>query len=116
MKYYTLETQPYLLSEKLTTKSKQSLFKFRAHMVNVSKNFGGTKTCKFCNMNEMDNQEHMFNCVMMKTRCKELYNMIDVKYNDIFTNDIVKLTKLAKVCQSLIRTREILLQEIDDDN
>ena len=52
----------------------------------------------------------------MKTRCKELYNMIDVKYNDIFTNDIVKLTKLAKVCQSLIRTREILLQEIDDGN
>ena len=113
--YYRLETQPYLLSEKLSTKSKQCLFKFRTHMVNDSSNFGGTKTCKFCNMNELDNQEHMFNCVIMKLRCKELYNMIDIKYNDIFTNETSKLIKIAKVCHSLLRTREILLQETDID-
>ena len=116
LNYYRLETQPYLLNEKISKKSKHCLFKFRTHMVNVSYNFGGTQTCKFCNMDELDSQEHMFNCIIMKIRCKELYNMIDVTYNDIFTNETHKLIKIAKVCQSVIRTRELLLQETSDNN
>ena len=112
--YYSLEIQPYLLSDKLTTKSKQCFFKFRTHMVNVSYNYGGTKTCKLCNINEMDTQEHIFNCIIMKLKCKELFNMIDANYDDIFTSDIRKQTKIAKICQSVLRTRELLLQEIDN--
>ena len=111
-----LSRMTHLLNEKISKRSKQCLFKFRTHMVNVSNNFGGIQTCKFCNMDELDSQEHMFNCIIMKIWCKELYHMIDLTYNDIFTNETHKLIKIAKVCQSMIRTRELLLQEISDDN
>ena len=42
--------------------------------------------------------------------------MIDITYNDIFTNDTQKLIKIAKVCQRVLRTRELLLQEMDENN
>ena len=109
LSYYSLKIQPYLLSDKLTTKKKKCLFKFRTHMVNVSSNSGKEQLCKLCNMEEGDSQEHTFQCIVVKLKCPELFNMSTEKYDDIFGNDTPKLIKMAKVCESVIRTREILL-------
>ena len=99
LKYYSLETQPYLLSEKMTTKNKKCLFKFRTHMVNVGYDYGNKKLCTIFDMDENDNQEHTFSCIVMKFRCPELVNMMDQKYDDIFGNNTPKLIKISKICK-----------------
>ena len=78
-------------------------------MVNVGHNYGNKTSCKICNLEEDDSQEHIFDCIVLKIKCPELFNMTDEKYDDIFSQNVQKLIKVAKVCESAIKLREILL-------
>ena len=60
-------------------------------------------------LNGDDTQDHMFQCLILKLKCPELYNAYEEKYEDIFSVNITKLIKIAKLCEILIRKREVLL-------
>ena len=108
LKYYELSLQPYLTSNEITTRRKKYLFKFRTRMTNVGFNYGNKIKCPLCHI-EDDEQGHLFKCIIIKLHNKDVYNMKDEKYEDIYSMNIEKLTNISKICESAIRTRNKLI-------
>ena len=108
LRYYKLELQDYLKSDKISTKRKKILFKFRTRMVNVGHNFGNKNKCPLCKTEE-DTQKHMLECFVMKLNCPEIYHSKQT-YDDIFNLNEDILVNMAELCEKAIRTREILNQ------
>ena len=108
LKYYQLQLQPYLMSKKITTRQKKLLFRFRTIMVKVGHNYGKRTKCPLCKLKD-DTQEHLFQCVVLKLNCSELYNAQDEKYQDIFSMNQDTVIKVAKICESIVRKREEIL-------
>ena len=97
--------QPYLLSTKISTRKKKYLFLFRTRMMNVGHNYGRKVPCPLCKSENGD----MFNCVIMKISCRELFMNNETKYEDIFSPHLQKLINVAKLCESLARKRREIL-------
>ena len=74
-------------------------------MIKVGKNYGRKVTCPLCKSDNLDTQEHLFNCVVIKLSSPELFNNIDIKYEDIFSLNLQKLIKAAEICESVARKR-----------
>ena len=100
--------QSYLHNEKLSTRQKKYLFRFRTRMIKVACNYGNKTVCPLCISNEEDTQEHLFNCLAIKLNSSQVFHIIDEKYEDIFSSNIEKLIKVSKICESAARTRERL--------
>ena len=62
-------------------------------------------TCPLCKSDNLDTQEHLFNCVVIKLLSPELFNNIDIKYEDIFSINLQKLIKAVEICESVARKR-----------
>ena len=107
LKYYELAIQPYLTSSKISTRMKKCLFQFRTRMTSVGYNYGNKVVCPLCLLGK-DDQEHLFKCIIMKINSKEIFNITDEKYQDIYSMDIDKLINISKICESAIRTRSKL--------
>ena len=56
----------------------------------------------------------MLNCVILKIRCKELYQKGDEKYDDIFSSDMSKIKKIANIFQKCFEVREEILAKDED--
>ena len=91
--YSNLKIQNYLSSPNLTIRQKKIMFKLRTRMTKVGYNFGKKVLCPLC-LNHEDNQEEMLECVILKLQCKELYQKDDEKYDDVFSADINKISKI----------------------
>ena len=78
-------------------------------MIKVGYNYGRKLHCPVCKLDIGDTQEHMFNCVIMKIACKELYNSNDEKHEDIYSLKLQKLINISKICESIARKREEIL-------
>ena len=65
--------------------------------------------CPLCKSDLGDSQEHMYNCIIMKISCRELFRSTEAKYDDIFSNNINKLIEISKICESLARKRSELI-------
>ena len=78
-------------------------------MINVGHNYGKKISCPVCKLEENDTQEHLFNCFVIKMTSKELYSMTECEYQDIFSLDLKKLIKVSKICESVARKREELV-------
>ena len=107
LNYYQLLIQPYFISTKISTRMKKQLFRFRTRMTNVGHNFGRKVACPLCNSGN-DDQEHLFNCIIIKLNNANLYKSTEEKYEDIYSMNSDKLINIARLCESIIRTREIL--------
>ena len=80
-------------------------------MINVGKNFGSDKLCPLCKL-ESDSQEHMINCFVMKIKSPEIFHSSQT-YQQIFNLTDKNLAGVAELCQNAVRTREILMKEIN---
>ena len=109
-KYYQLTIQSYLTSNKISTRSKKYLFRFRTRITNVGFNFGNKVLCPLCKLENYE-QKHLFKCIKIKINCELLYRSIKEKYEDIFDMNIKKLVKMASLCESVLKTREKLLAQ-----
>ena len=107
LKYYDLAIQPYLTSTKISTRRKKYLFQFRTRMTSVGYNYGNKVVCPLCQLGK-DDQEHLFNCIIMKINSKEIYNITDEKHEAIYSMNIDILINISKICESAIRTRNKL--------
>ena len=92
----------------MTTRRKKILFRFQTRMFKVGHNYGNKIKCPLCKM-ENDTQEHMFDCVIMKIHCINLYSKKDENHEDIFSLNTKKLEDITKICESISRTHELLL-------
>ena len=114
LEYEEIKTSKYLLSEKLTIAEKKVLFKLRTRMIPVSSNFGDKiRRCQICSL-DYDNQQHLIECFILKSYNKTLlFNEISFKYNDIFTDNILKLKEAAQTFLLALKTRENILKQIN---
>ena len=83
--------QNYLSSTNLTLRQKKIIFKLRTKMVKVGYNYGKKVLCPLCMMHK-DSQEEMLEFIILKIRCKELYQRRDERYDDIFSSDMNKMS------------------------
>ena len=109
LKYYQLKHQEYLKSDQISVTKKKLLFKFRTRMVNVGQNFGNTKPCPFCKIDD-DSQKHMMECFVMKLKNPKIFHN-DQCYENIYNLTSKNLANFAELCQQAIRTRELLMEE-----
>ena len=108
--YVTLEMQHYLAAKNLTLRQKKLIFKLKCRMTKVGYNFGQKRLCPLCSLH-IDDQKEMLNCIVLKIESKELYNIKDEKYEDIFSNNITKLSNISKIYQKIFQIREEILDE-----
>ena len=111
-KYSKLELQDYLKTPTITTSRKILLYKLRNRMVpNIGHNFGQRIPCKICDTDE-DDQQHVFmKCVILKIRCPELLSNT-WKYEDIFSDNVAKMTEISEIFEKVLREREIILHQL----
>ena len=113
--YKELKVQPYLQSELLTTKEKNMLTALRSHSVRgIRHNFSKMyKKALFCPLKcesetfqKDDTQSHILTC-------KALSAGVQQPLTDIYSEDIVKQAKVAKVVCKLMRKRDKLQEDCE---
>ena len=109
--YNNFQTKSYLTSSKISTRRKKLLFRARTRMLPVGDNFGKKEElCPLCCL-QRNTQFHLLECVVIKMHCPEiLANNTDSKYEDIFSDDPVKMNNVSKYLESSLRKREQLIR------
>ena len=106
LNYSKLETQPYLLSNNFFPETAHFLFKARTRMLNVMNNFKKSADddiylCPLCESDE-DSQEHLL-------KCEIIDNVANVKYDDIFSQNINKQKIAVEALQKAMNQRKEIL-------
>ena len=88
VEYSELKLQSYLTCADTSIKQKQLLYMFRNRMFKCADNLGDKTTkCRWC-LTAADQQQHYWECEVIKAECPELAANIDnAVYADLFSND-----------------------------
>ena len=93
----------------MSIRQKKLAFQTRTHMLRTAPNFGSTTTCPL-GCDKVDDQEHLvMNCDIVKLNNFEVLTNTEVKYEDVFGEDVDKIKKAVVIVEKSVRTREILL-------
>jgi hypothetical protein len=104
--YFDLKGMGYFADSRFSPDLANLLFKFRTRMFKVRNNFRNNylekgTMCPVCQKFE-DSQEHLFNCNPLRLIVGEH----DCLYEDIFSNNVNKLYKVATVLKRIVGARE----------
>ena len=107
--YEDLKMQEYLKSSDLKISERKLLFQLRTRMIDVKENFKHAypdHVCPLCGC-ENDSQQHLLYCTAIST---DSTFMIDpnVRYSDIFSNDVRKQGLITRLFQSQLKKRKSL--------
>ena len=106
--YKNLDIQPYLLNEKFKSRDALFLFKIRTEMLDVRKNFKNkfmnNMACPVCH-SHTDTQQEILKCSALNSVPNQ------IKYADLFSNDLSLAKSALKKYQLLWKKREKLLAE-----
>ena len=110
--YLEHRTQEYLKSNNLKNEDKNLLFRIRTRTVeNIKTNFRNqfldNLACRLCTSPE-ESQQHQFDCLLLKSECKELRENKTVKYEDFFGN-VLEQIEAVNLYKKALETRERLL-------
>ena len=103
--YEDLNGSQYLFDNRFTSQKAKLLFMFRTRMFGVRNNFRNKYSCTLCPLCGMveDSQEHLFHCKIVQN-----YFVPSTSYNNIFSNDVSCLLKVANELEEIVRIREEL--------
>ena len=92
------------------------LFSLRTSMVrkvaaNFRTMFNNDTVCKLCDGEYTQTQSHLLDCETLVSNCAELYNNIDVKYEDIFSRNTKEQLRAVKLFAAVLSTKE----KLEDD-
>ena len=104
--------QPYLTSDKLTTREKKLLFSLRTRSIDVKRNYKNkfkfNMSCSLCRDDSQEETEtHLLECSKIITKI----NTKDVKYEDIFSENIDKQVKITKIFNQVMKTKKLILND-----
>ena len=80
---------------------------------NFKTKFGNNLLCPLCQI-ENDSQEHLLKCRILKHMVKELRDNDTIKYEDIFDEDVDKVTKAADLLIKVTEERDFIIQVFDE--
>ena len=109
--YTSLKMQSYLTNPQLNLAQKKLLFQLKCTVSNVSINNPiSTKyvLCPFGCRDEADCQRHMLDCPHQAVNEVES----DIKYEDIYSHNTEKQTKIIQLYHELFKRRDSLLQYV----
>ena len=108
LSYDKLEMKPYLKSQKLFVKEATNIFKFRTRMSDVKMNFSSQYVNLNCSLgcDEFESQEHLINCDKIESNLDNN----DVDYEDLFSNNILKLKNIAKKLSSALEAKNKIIE------
>ena len=111
IKYDEISCQRYLTDARLSPSEAKILFKLRTRMYPVKinfknkiQNYGQNLNCEICQVEQCD-QKHLLNCYVLKNLVPELKNT-KVSYGDIFSKNINKMVKAAKLFSTVDKARK----------
>ena len=113
--YEQLQIQKYMEHKNFDQKLIQLLFCLRTRMVKVKANFKNLYSntiCELCLQNE-ETQSHLLECEVLIEKCPELFNDVDVEYEDIFSNTTKQL-KAVKLFSAILEVRKSIVDETCD--
>ena len=93
----------------MSSRTKILLFKARNWMLNVANNYGRKDQCPLCKINQ-DSQQHLIECLIIKITCPEIYNNVNIRYEDLYSDNTTKQKQITKLFETAIRKREEILQ------
>ena len=79
-------------------------------MLPVGANYGQDIKCFACQISS-DTNQHLLECVMIKLRCPDIIENTDIVLENIYSSDMEKVTKIAKLLRSALRARELIKNE-----
>ena len=80
-------------------------------MLPVGENYGQDKNCFACDISR-DTNRHLLECIVLKLKCTDLIENTYISLDDIYSSNMEKVTKAAKLLRSSLRRREIIRNEI----
>ena len=113
-----LETQKYMIDNRIKPHEAKLLFKFRTRMFECKKNFKNKYKdneflfCELCLVKE-DSQSHLFECFVLKNSINDLKNNTTVRYEHIFEDIDMQVPAIKLICK-IVSIREILQQKLSD--
>ena len=108
LKYSELKIQNYFTTNKFKSKRKIIIFKARTRMLNVFHNFGQKIKCPLCKIGE-DDQKHLLECIILKFTCPQILNNTDIKFTDIFSDNLDKQCEVGNLLEIALRKRTEIL-------
>ena len=110
IQYNRLEMQSYFLSQKMPILMAKFTFLCRTRMLQVGANFKGGNNFPVCPLCEIsyDNQSHLL--VRQKLTDKEICKQVP-KYEDIFSNNVVKMLSVVTNMNLRFKKRQKLLSK-----
>ena len=80
-------------------------------MIDVNENFKNSltykDTCPIC-QNSKDNQSHLLECIKLKEINPNLH--VKKNYNDIFSDDCLKIYEVGRILFKALETRKAILK------
>ena len=114
LEYKVLKTQPYLLFNKINLRRKFMIFKLRTRMISTLENFWRRVQCKICGL-EDDTTCHIFSCLFLKLEVPDVMSYSHSIVDDVFKEDVEKMSVMVQIFEKLWRKREEILYEMSRD-
>ena len=112
LNYYTFTIQPYLSTPSLTADQTSLLLALRTRTVRgIRSDFGEmfpTKQCPLDGCEERDSLPHVQDCLVLRDMVK--LEVDEVRYQDVFTQDLEKQRAVVVLYGRLLEAREVLLE------
>ena len=83
--------------ENITIKDQRNIFAMRNRMVAIKENFKNGKQAEKCPCGLLENMKHIYTCTFLNKEHK-----IDIKYEEIFKENVQKQLKVSKIFFSKI--------------
>ena len=112
-----VEIQTYFTSPLFSNAETSLLFKLRTQFIECKINFkymysNNNLECPLCK-NHNDDQKHILNCEIIRNEiCTREVMNTSIKYEDIFSDNIVKQKEVTEVFSTCLRIRENLVRNL----
>ena len=107
--YTNLELQNYFTVKGISIAMKRNLFKARTRMLPVGLNFGKKSSCPICFLTD-DDQSHLSQCMVIRVKSQLDQASIVPSVTNIFSENQDIIIGVAKSLQTLLRTRQVILE------
>ena len=106
--YHNLKGMKYFNDPRFSTEETKLLFKFRTRMFSVRNNFRNNYDSTLCPLcaKEVDSQEHLLTCSVIKC-----YHSTAINYEDIFSDDNNILQNVARELKKIVAIRQRLVAD-----
>ena len=113
----SFKLQNYLKTNKLSKKEKKLLFSLRTRSIDVKRNYKNkykfNMKCRLCDDDQEDESEsHYLKCLKILENIDNKDEILNVKYEDIYSQNIEKQISITKIFDKIFKIRTKLVKNV----